>query len=116
MQQGVALPVVGTAIHDDALHRRGGVVASQARSIAAVILGNNNAAPIGVEENLGGIKPHSARGIERPLHPIPVKLSRLHARYEDVPVVVRTVCRGVDRDHAGGAGVILPVKEQQLHS
>jgi hypothetical protein len=48
-QQCVAFPIVGVWIHHHALHRRGGVVAFQARSLAAVILGNNNAAPVGVK-------------------------------------------------------------------
>lgn len=74
--------------------------------IAAVILGNNYAAPIQVEKNLDGIKPHPARGIERPLDPIPVKLPRLNARHEYVPIMVGTVGREIDRDHARGLGII----------
>ena len=69
VQRRVAFPIVSVGIHHHALHRRGGVVAFEASSIAAVIPGNNYAAPVRVEENLGGIKPHPARGIEWPLRP-----------------------------------------------
>ena len=55
---------------------------STARRLAAVILGNNDAASVRVQQNLGGIKPHPARGIEAPLDPIPVKLARLHTRHK----------------------------------
>ena len=115
-QQDVAFPIVSVGIHDDALHRSGSVVAYLARSLPAVIPGNNYAAPIGVEENLGAIKPHPAAGVERPLDPIPVELARLQARHEEVPIIVGTVGRGIERDHARGVDIIFPVKEQQLHS
>ena len=92
----VAFPIVSVGIHYDALHRRGGIVAFEASSIAAVILGNNYAAPVGVEENLGGIKPHPARGIEWPVDPISVKLPRLHTRHEYVPIMVGAVDHGIE--------------------
>ncbi len=103
-------------VHHHALHRRRGVVAFPARGIAAVILGNNYAAAVGVKQNLGGVKAHSTRGIERPVNSVPVKLPRLHARYKDVPVVVRTVRRRVNRNHTGRARIVLPVKEHHLHA
>jgi hypothetical protein len=78
-------------IHHHALHRRGGVVAFEARGIAAVILGNNHAAPIRIEQNLGGIEPHPVRGIERPVDAIAVKLPGLHARHKYVPIMVGAV-------------------------
>src|SRR5580693_3431728 len=102
----VAFPIVRVWIDHHALHRRGGVVAFPARSIAAVILGNNYAASIRIKENLGGIKPHPARGIERPLDSIPVKLPRLDARHQYVPIMVGTVGREIDRDHTRGLGII----------
>ena len=116
MERRVAFPIVGVGIHHDALHRRRGVVAFPARRLATVILGNNDAAAVWVKQNLGGIEPHSVRGIEWSVSPIPVKLSRLHVRHEYMPIMVGTVSRRIDRDHARGPGVIFPVKEHQLHA
>src|SRR6476620_2113302 len=100
LQPCVAFPIIGVWIHYHALHRCGGVVAFQARSIAAVIVGNNYAAPVWVKEDLGGVKPHPTFGIERSLDPISIKLPRLHARQEYMPVMVGTVGRWVDRNDA----------------
>ena len=46
------------------------------------------------------------------MHPIAIQLAGADARYEDVPVVVRTIRRGVDRDQPGGAGIVVPIKEE----
>ena len=110
MQQCVVFPIVRVGIHHHALHRRRGVVTFETRSIAAVILGNNKAAPVWVKKNLGETKPQAVAGVRWPLHPIGVKLSRLHARHERVPVIVGTAGRGIDRNDARGPGIILPVK------
>ena len=45
---------------------------SSTSSVAAVILGNNYAAPVRIKQNLSGIEPHAVRGIEWPVDSIPV--------------------------------------------
>ena len=99
-QRCLAFPIVRVWIHHHALHRRGGVVAFQACSFAAVILRNNYAAPVWIDENFGRIKPQAFRGVVKSLHPIRVKLSRLHSRDEHVPIMVGAVGRGIDWNHA----------------
>lgn len=47
------------------------------------------------------------------VHAIPVNLAGSRAGYEDMPVVVRAIRRGVNRNH-GRACIVLPIKEQQL--
>ena len=62
--------------------------------LAAVIPGNNHAAPVRVEQNLGGIKPHAARGLEWPVGSISVKLPWLNTRHKYVPIMAGAVGRG----------------------
>jgi hypothetical protein len=112
LQWRVPFPVVRGRIHHDALHRRRGVVAFLAGSLATVVLRNDNTPAIRIEEDLGGIKSHPVSGIARSFNPVAVDLPRLDTRHEDVPVVVGEVQRGLDANDAGRPGVILPVKEQ----
>src|SRR5215470_6025676 len=96
LQWSVAFPIVSVSIDHDALHRGGCVVAFEASGVAAVIPGNDYAAPVRVKEDLGRIKAHPACGIEGTMDPIPIKLARPQARHEYMPVVVGTVGQGVD--------------------
>ena len=116
VQGRVAFPIVGAGIDDDAFHGRRRVIALDARRFTAIVLGNNHAAAIGIQENLVGIKPHSARRIERPLDAIAIELPGLHIRDEYVPVMVGAVRRRVDRNHARGHSVVFAVEENQLHA
>jgi hypothetical protein len=45
-----------------------------------------------------------------------VDLAGLHARNAHMPIVIGTVGRGIDRDHARGAPVVFPIEKQQLHA
>ena len=116
LEWSVALPIVRMWIDDNALHRRPTIVAFQARRLAAVVLWNNNSTPIWVQQNLSGIETYAARRVERSLDAVAIQLPRFHALYKCVPVVVRPVCRGIDRDDARGPRVVFPVKKQQLHA
>ena len=113
-QREVALPVVRARIDDHALHRRRGVVALPSRGLAVVVLRDDHAPAVRVEQDLGGIEPQPARGVRRPLDPVAVDLSRRAPGHEHVPVVVGPVRRRVDPDHAGRGGVVLPVEEQEF--
>src|SRR5712672_3148575 len=93
LQRRVALPIVSAGIHDDALHRGGGVVAFEASSVAAVIPRNNYPASVLIEEKLGSIKAHAACGVERAVNSISVKLPRSHIRHEHMPIIGGSVGR-----------------------
>ena len=56
----VALPVVSARIDDHALHRRRGVVAFLPRGLAVVVLRDDHAPAVRVEQDLGGVEPQSA--------------------------------------------------------
>src|SRR5271157_4166314 len=89
----ITFPIVGARIHHHTLHRCCSVVSWLADGLAAVVLRNNYAPTIRVEEDLGRIKSHAVRGIERPLCAITVDLFWLHTRHEHVPVVDRKSTR-----------------------
>ena len=113
-QRYVAFPVVRARVDHDALHRAGGVLARSGRRVTTVRRRNRHATAVRIEENLGGIEPHPSRRVGGPLDSVAVHLARLHARHEDVPVVVRAVGRGIDGDHERGPGVVDAIEEQQL--
>ena len=77
-------PVVGRRIDDDALHRRRGVVARPACGGAAVVPGDDHAAPVGIHQHLGRVKPQAACGGRRPLDPVAVQLPGPDAGYDEV--------------------------------
>src|SRR5207244_11952393 len=80
-----------------------------------VVLRNNHTSAIRIEEHLGGIKTNPVRRVPGTVHAITVNLIRSQAGREDVPIVVRTVRRGVNRNYPARARIVLSVKEQQLH-
>src|SRR5262245_1440354 len=84
----VSFPIVCVRINDNALHSRRGIVTSLSRRFATVVLRNNGAASIWVDEDFSGIEAHSTRRIEWPLNSIAVDLPGFHARHEDVPIVI----------------------------
>jgi hypothetical protein len=71
-QRGITLPIVGIRIDDHALHRRPSVVAFAARRRSAIAFGNYNTAPVGIEQNLGGIKSHPLCRIGWPIDAIAI--------------------------------------------
>ncbi len=84
------------------------------RGVAVVVLRNDDAAAVRIEQDLVRVEPQAARGSRRPVDAIAVDLSRPHAGNEHVPVVVGAVRRRIERNDAGRRGVILAVEEQQL--
>src|SRR4029077_1199556 len=115
-KRSIAFPIVRMRIDDDALHRRRGVVTSAARRFAAVILWNGDDAPVRIQQHLGGIKPQATRRIEGSLDTVAIELPRLHVRHEKMPIVVGTVSRWVDSNHARRPHVVFPIKEHQLYT
>ena len=116
VERVVAFPVVQTWIHDHALHCRGGSCRlSVLRSFTRVVSRNNDSATIRVEQDLW--QDQNAiplDGIERPMNPIPIKLARLHAWNEDMPVVISAVDGWIQADHTRGPPVIFVIEEQQF--
>ncbi len=110
----VAFPVVQTWIHDHAFHRRGGIVTFWSRRFTGVVPRNGDSAAIRVEQDLRRIKTHSFGGIERPVNPVPIQLSRLQAWNEDMPVVISAVGGLIQPDHVRGTLVIFVIEEQQF--
>src|SRR4030095_5725846 len=84
--------------------------------LAGIVLRDDDAASIGVEQDLAGIKAPAAGGGEPPVHSGAVKLVRPYLRDEGVPIVIASAGSGVQRDHARWPRVIFRVEEQQLDS
>src|SRR4029453_9596801 len=80
LKRRVAFPIVGLWIDHHALHGGRGVVALAARSLAAVIFGNDDAASIRIEEHLRGVEPRPAPWIVWTLDAVGVELPRLNTR------------------------------------
>src|ERR1700733_15958951 len=116
VEWSVAFPLIRVGVNHNILHRRGAAVAWQARRLSTVILWNNDASPVRIQQELGGIKPHPARGIERSLHPISVKLTGLRAGHKCVPILSSAMSCTIDGDHARRAKVFFPVEEHQFHA
>src|SRR5438105_13244232 len=114
VERRVAFPIVCTRINYHTLYRRRAIVALFSRSFATVVLRNNGAASIWVEEDFGRIEAHSTRRIEWPLNSIAVNLLRFDTVHEYVPMVIGAVRRGIDADHTRGSSVIGVIKEEQL--
>ena len=110
----VTFPVIHRWVRHHALHRGRGSVAFLARRLATVASRHHHASGIRVEQDLGGIESHAVRRILRSRHPIAIYLSRLNAGYEDVPVVVRAVDRGIQANRASWASLINTIEEEEL--
>ena len=91
LQRRVPFPVVRVRIHHHALHRCRGVVAFLPRGVAAVVLWNNHAR--GRKDRAGLCRDQTAfRSADRTVpEPDSRRSARLHARHEDVPVVIGAV-------------------------
>src|SRR4029077_12399892 len=109
----VSFPIVSTRIRHNALDRQRSVVAFLSGRVATVVLWNNRAASIRIDEDFGRIEAHSTRRIERSPNSISIDLPCFHSRYEDVPIVICPVGRGIDRDHTLGPIAINTVKEEK---
>ena len=113
LERCVSFPIVSTRIGHNALNRRFCVVAFDSSCVATVILWNNRATSIRIDEDFGGIKAHSIRWIEGAPNSISVDLSCFHTRYENVPIVICPVGCGIDRDHTLGP-IVITVKEEEF--
>src|ERR1700681_3171763 len=102
-------------IHYDALHSGHYMFLVCANSIATVVLRNNDASSIWIEEQFGGVKTQPVLWVPWSVHAIAINLAGAQARYENVPVIVGTVRRGIKRNHASRVCIVFPVKKQQIH-
>jgi hypothetical protein len=110
----VTLPVVRLRTDDDALHRVRRVVAVAACRLAFVFGRYDDCPGVRIEEQFGRIEASAAGRIERPMHAVPVYLTRPHARHEDVPVVITAVRGALDGNDSSRTGVVLSIEEEQV--
>jgi hypothetical protein len=78
------------------------------------MLWNDYAAAVGIEEDLGRIKPHAPCGLERPVHAVAAELAGRQAGDKHMPVVVSAIDGRIQADHATGLGLIVMVEQQQF--
>ena len=114
LERQIALPIVPIGIGYDAFHRHGDIVAGPRRSPAVVCLGDGYGKPVRIEQHLLGVKPKSAVRIEGPVRPVGVHLARPKVRHKDMPVVIRAMFIGVERDDPCGLRGILVIEQEQL--
>ena len=114
LQRAVSLPIVSAWIDDNTFHCGRGVVALSPGGLAVVVPRNDDAATVGIQQNLRRIEPKSARGGRRPIDSVAVNLSWPHAGYKRVPVVVSAARCWIDPNQTGRTGVMLLVEEQEF--
>src|SRR5260370_20367024 len=114
LEGSIALPIVRPGVDHDLLHRGAGIVALTLRCLAAIVLGDNDALSVWVQQNLGRVKTHAGGGIEAALGTVRVKLAGLHTGQKHMPVVMSAVSRLIDRNNACRVWIIFAIKEQQL--
>src|SRR5215831_4887417 len=110
-ERSIALPIVRARIHHNAFHRGCSVLATFRSSLPVVPLGDRDSATVRIKKCLAGIKAQAVPRIKRPVDSITINLSRSQTGYEYMPIVVRAVYGGIDRDHALWAGIILTIKQ-----
>ena len=111
----VPLPVVGGEIRDHAFHCVRRIVAGFRSGLAAVASRHGDGTPVGIQKDFVGIETRAGCGIRCSLHAIGINLAGLHARHEDMPVVI-DARRGIDAHAARRAGIINVVEEEQFHA
>jgi hypothetical protein len=110
LERQVALPVVGTRIGYDGLHRNCSVVRA-----VVVCLRDGDRSTIGIQQNPTSIEAQSPLRIEWAQSSVRIDLARTQARYKDMPVVIATVLRGGIGDDSLRFERILGVEQQQFH-
>src|SRR5262245_11396854 len=98
-------------IYNHAFHRRRSIITGPPGWLATVVFGCDHATPIRVEQDFARIEPRPACGIECTVNSITVDLPGSYPGYEDVPIVIRSVSGGIDRDHMLGSSVINTIKK-----
>ena len=115
LQRDVAFPVVRLRVGNDALDRNGAVVSRPRGRAPAVALRHRHGLAVGIEQHLRRVEAQAPLGIEGPVRAVAVDLPGAQAGHESVPVVVRPVPRGVERDDGARPGVVRAVEKQELH-
>src|SRR5262245_52406714 len=108
----VPLPIVGVHIYDHALHGSRGIFAGLPSSVATVVLWNNHAAPVRIEEDFVRVETHSAPRIENSFSPKAVNLPSFYARYKNVPIVIGPVSCRINRNHTRRPSIIDTIKKK----
>src|SRR6516165_4021827 len=116
LQRCVTFPIIRMHIYDHTLHRCPGIVAGLPGSVATVVLWNNGAAPVRIEEDFVWIETHSSRRIESSLNPITVDLTRLYPRYKDVPIVIGPISCRIYRNHTRRPSIVGTTKKKEFDS
>jgi|HubBroStandDraft_6_1064221.scaffolds.fasta_scaffold469875_2 hypothetical protein len=111
LQRPVAFPVIIFGIDGDALHCLG----CRRTCGPAIARRNCHGARVRVQQNAACIEPLSIRRIPRPMDAISVQLASLDIRHEDVPVVIRTVRRGVEIDYPSRDEIVLVVEQHYFN-
>src|SRR6476619_3648685 len=110
----ITLPIVPIGVGYNAFHRYGKIVAGTRRSRAVVCLGHGYGKPVRIEQHFLRVKPKSAVRIEGPVSPVSIHLARPKVRDKDMPVMIRAMLIGVERDDPRGLLSILIIEQEQL--
>src|SRR5215469_5056554 len=103
-------------VNHDALHCSLSIASGTACGFTIVIPWYDRTPAIRIKENLGRIEPQATSGIERARHSVGIDLARLHLWYENMPVVVGSVNREIERNHTCRLAVIFLVKKQEIYA
>src|SRR3974377_330042 len=103
-------------INYDALHCSLSVGVRTACGFTTVIPRYDSAPAVWIKENFGRIEPLAISGIERARYSVGIDLTRLHVRYENMPVVVGSLNRVIERNHTCRLAVIFLVKTQEIYA
>jgi hypothetical protein len=113
--KGIALPVIGTDVCNDAFYGRCCIVPRFARGSAAVTGWKVNAPAVRVEQYLIRVKAKPPLRVERTGHSIGIKLSRGDPGHKDMPVVVGAIGPSIQFDNPGWFRGIDRIEEKQLY-
>src|SRR6516162_3667121 len=103
-------------INYDALHCSLSVGDRTACGFTTVIPRCDSAPAVWIKENFGRIEPLAISGIERARYSVGIDLAWLHGRHENMPVVIGSVNRGIERNHSCRLVVIFLVKKQEIYA
>ncbi len=114
-ERSIALPVVAVRVGNDAFHGCGAIVAWPCRSPAIVCLGHGYGETIRIEKHLLAIEAKSIGQLIGSVRSVGIHLPGLQRRHKDMPVVVRTVFVGVERNDPRRLPGILIIEQEQLY-
>src|SRR5262245_60425084 len=90
LERRVSLPIIRGGIHDHAFHCRRCISSFPTRCHPTVRFRHDDAAAIGIEQDLSGINSYSTPWIERTMGAKTIDLAGMKTGKENVPVVIRS--------------------------